>query len=146
MNAQMPSRYGELAICVKPDQIEPPITASSDRRSVIGDRGLVSLDPGPSIPDPSGNFTMIATAISMSAADTSRMFTAPSVGASAAVTADPTIEPSVPPTPMKPKRRFACSLRNASAIKHQKIDVLNSAKTVVHTKKARPIQMSTVEP
>ena len=66
--------------------------------------------------------------------------------ASAAVVADPMIEPSVPPTPMKPNRRLACSLLNVSAIRHQKIDVLNSANTVVHTKNARPIQTSTVEP
>ena len=77
---------------------------------------------------------------------TSSRFTAPICGASAAVAADPMIEPSVPPTPMNPNSRLACSLRNTSAMRHQKIDVLNSANTVVQTKNARPIQTSTVDP
>jgi hypothetical protein len=70
----------------------------------------------------------------------------PTLFAKAAVAADPEIEPSVPPTPMKPNSRFASSLRNVSAIKHQKIDVLNSAKTVVQMKKARPAHTSTLDP
>ena len=66
--------------------------------------------------------------------------------ASAAAVAEPAIEPSVPPTPMKPNIRFACSLLNVSAIRHQKIDVLNSANTVVHTKNVRDVQTSTDDP
>src|SRR4029079_7959586 len=94
----------------------------------------------------SGKKVIVKIASSSSTTEMSSTLTAPIVGASAAVTADPMMEPRVPPTPINPNRRFACSLRNESAIRVQKIEVLNNAKTLVHSKTTRPIQMSIVEP
>ena len=78
-----------------------------------------------------GNRTTINEAISRSATETRKRLTVPSRCARTAVTAEPVIEPRVPPTPMKPKSRFACSLRNTSAIRHQNTDVMNKLKTLV---------------
>ena len=103
-------------------------------------------DVSPSPRGDAGKFITVSAASSSSAADTSSRFTGPMRGASVAVTVDPAIEPSVPPTPMKPNRRFAWSLRKTSAMKHQKIDVPKKASTLVHTKKARPVQMSVADP
>src|ERR1043166_367747 len=96
---------------VKPAQTLPPMmSASRDARSAMGDAfGWLLI----------GISQTIAIAISINAADTSSIFTAPIRGANAAVAAEPAIEPSVPPTPMKPNIRLACSLRNASAIRHR---------------------------
>ena len=66
--------------------------------------------------------------------------------ASSAVAAEPEIEPSVPPTPMKPKSRFACPLRKPSAITDQNTDVTNTAYMLVHAKKRRPVHASPGEP
>ena len=55
----------------------------------------------------------------------------PSVVVSVAVMAGPTIPPSVPPTPMNPKRRLPWPESNASAMKPQKTDTTNRLKTLV---------------
>src|SRR3954453_2298261 len=120
---QIANRYGDLATCVKPAQTLPPITSASPCTG-----GTTSSPATTDARDEwSGESVIVTTASSMSTADTSSMFTAPICGASAAVAAEPMMDPAVPPTPMKPKRRFACSLRQTSAISVQKIDVLNSA-------------------
>src|SRR3954468_9137569 len=139
MKRQMPSRYGDFVMCVKPDHTLPPITSAC--------RSVSRLLCPPAPPTTTGGQRMIVTmASSSSTAETSSTFTAPNLGASAAVSADPLSDPNDPPTAMNPNSRFACSLVNASAIKHQKIEVWNSANTVIHTKNARPIHTSTVDP
>ena len=55
----------------------------------------------------------------------------PTTVTSDAVMAAPTMLPSVPPTPMKPKRRLPCSDRNASAMKPQNTETTNRLKTLV---------------
>src|SRR6185503_11769344 len=122
-NMQIPKRYGECTTCVNPAHTLPPMTSRS--RAPFG-RTSCAVDS-------SLNTVMVSTASSMSTADTSSMFTAPTNGASEAVAADPMIDPAVPPTPMNPNTRFACSLRHESAISVQKIDVLNNAYTVIQT-------------
>src|ERR1700712_1962301 len=134
----MPSRYGDFATALNPAHILPPITSGSlpprVARSATSPWAM------------SGKRTTVSTASSINTADTSNTFTAPILLARAAVVADPSNEPSVPPTPINPNNRLACSLLNESAIKHQKIDVLNSANTVTHTKNVRPIHTSAVDP
>jgi hypothetical protein len=78
-----------------------------------------------------GKRTTTSAAISSSTTETRKRLTVPSRGASDAVTTDPHTEPNVPPTPMKPNNRFACSLRNTSAMKDQNTDVMNRLKTLV---------------
>ena len=72
-------------------------------------------------------------------------FSSPMLLVNEAVTALPATEPSVPPTPMKPNNRLACSLLNTSAMKHQNSDVTNRLNMLVHTKNARPVQRSVAE-
>ena len=126
---------------MKPAHTLPPITSAPLAPRSGRFRPLIGVAP----PSRIGKRITVNTASSNSAADTSSSVIAPMRVASAAV-ADPVIEPSVPPTPMNPNIRLACSLLNVSAIRHQKIDVLNSANTVVHTKNARAVHTSTTEP
>src|SRR5215467_1313611 len=138
MKAHTPSRYGDLATALKPPHTLPPITSVS--RSVRESGGRASVCPR------SGKRTTVKIASSIRTAETSSTLTAPMRLASDAVAAEPMIEPSVPPTPMKPNSRLPWSLLNESAIKHQKIEVLKSAKTDSQTKNTRPIQTSVVDP
>src|SRR5690348_11865291 len=145
MKTQMPSKYGERTTWVNPAHTLPPITSWSRAAPRTPPRVSGTASPPPAA-GCSGKRTTVNTASSSNATDTSNKFSVPIRGANDAVTADPMIDPNVPPTPMNPNIRFACSLRKLSAIRHQKIDVLNSAKTVIQTKNARPVQMSTVDP
>ncbi len=70
------------------------------------------------------------------------MFTVPIRSTSVAVTPAPTIPPKVPPTPMKPNSRLACSLLKRSAMKHQNTDTTNRLKTLIQTKNTRLSQTS----
>jgi hypothetical protein len=85
-----------------------------------------------------GKNSTIATATWSSAAETRSRFAAPTLSTSSAVIAEPLIEPSVPPTAMKPKSRFACPLRKVSAMNCQNTDSTNRLKTLVQMKKPRP--------
>src|SRR5215813_177413 len=141
MNTQIAMRYRDFATALKPDQTLPPMTSGSRPRRALAARGSLAL-----LWLASGKRTTVKTASSIRTADTSSTLTAPIRLASDAVAAEPMIEPSVPPTPMKPNSRLPWSLLNESAIKHQKIEVLKSAKTDSQTKNTRPIQTSVVDP
>jgi hypothetical protein len=97
------------------------------------DAELLVRAPLMSVVGDMGKRTTTSAAISRRITDTSSRFIVPSRSASTAVTPDPVIDPSVPPTPMKPNSRFACSLRKTSAMKHQKTDVMKRLKTLVQT-------------
>ena len=131
----MPSRYGDAITRVIPAHVLPPIGSSS--RICTTSSGARSR---------AGNRITHNTASSISTAEISSRFAVPMVGANRAVAAEPSTEPSVPPTAMKPNSRLACSLRNESAMNAQKIDTTNRLKTLVHTKNTRPIQMSPTDP
>ena len=127
---------------VTPPHTRPPMTA----RAVGSSSTPRRRGPPRYVAPVTGKSTTAITAASSSAAETSRRFTAPRRGARSAVAPEPTIEPTVPPTPMKPKSRFACSLRKTSAMNDQKIETTNMLNTLVQTKKARPVQRSTTDP
>lgn len=79
------------------------------------------------------NQTANPVATSSSAKDTSSRLTVPIVPASAPVAAAPAIAPRVPPTPMNPKSRLACSLVKRSAISDQKTETTNRLNTLIQT-------------
>ena len=82
---------------------------------------------------------MQKTATSKSPAATRRRGTGPSVFARVAVIAPPAIPPRVPPSPIAPKRRLACSDRKRSARKPQKTETMSRLNVLTKTKKKRAV-------
>ena len=63
--------------------------------------------------------------------------TGPSRTESPMVMIGPRSEPAVPPAPMKPKRRLACSLLKRSAMNDQNTATAKRLKTLTQTKNTR---------
>ena len=80
---------------------------------------------------------MQKTAHSNRAAATRRSGTGPSVFARLAVIVPPAIPPSVPPRPIAPKRRFACSERKRSARNPQNTETMRRLNVLTKMKKKR---------
>ena len=127
-----------------PEMTPPPMTCSApgsaggrcDTSGSVSSssafRSPVSLRPG-GVRNSVGKNLTHQGAISRRAAVTRIKFAAPSFWTSDAVTIGPAIAPSDPPTAMKAKSRFACSLLKTSVMNAQKSVTTKRLKTLTQT-------------
>src|SRR5947208_317627 len=95
----------------------------------------VELSDSPQNPSASSDGTITNTIASSSRpAATSNMPVGPTQVTSPLVSREPTIAPSVPPTPIKAYRRLLCSVVNRSDISAQNTDSANRLNTLVQMK------------